>query len=194
MRIIGGKFKNRKLQDCHHLKTLRPTTDKTKEAIFNLLSANKFLLDQQIKITDSVFLDACCGTGSIGLEAISRGAKKTFFIENNSKHLAVLQNNIKNLGIQDCYEILNYNIEKIKNLNLEFDIIFLDPPYQNDYEKILKNLINQNFFSPKTLLIIEIDSHEITKYQEFIQENFMVLDQRKYGKNLIGFYKIIAKI
>jgi 16S rRNA (guanine966-N2)-methyltransferase len=194
MRIIGGKFKNRKLQDCHHLKTLRPTTDKTKEAIFNLLSANKFLLDQQIKITDSVFLDACCGTGSIGLEAISRGAKKTFFIENNSKHLAVLQNNIKNLGIQDCYEILNYNIEKIKNLNLEFDIIFLDPPYQNDYEKILKNLINQNFFSPKTLLIIEIDSHEITKYQRFIQENFMVLDQRKYGKNLIGFYKIIAKI
>jgi len=190
MRIIGGKFKNRKLQDCHHLKTLKPTTDRTKEAIFNLLTANKFLLKQQIKIVDCVFLDACCGSGSIGLEAISRGAKKVIFIENNLKHLEILQKNLNNLGIKEDFQIYNFNIEKIKNLHQEIDIIFLDPPYQNDYKKIIKNLIEQKFFSAKTLLIIEIDSHEIAKYQDFLQENFIVLDQRKYGKNFIGFYQI----
>jgi len=194
MRIIGGKFKNRKLQDCHHLKTLKPTTDRTKEAIFNLLSANKFLLNQQIKIDDCVFLDACCGCGSVGLEALSRGAKKVFFVENNFKHLEILQKNLNNLGISQDFQIINYNIEKIKNLNQQFDIIFLDPPYQNDYKKILKNLIEQKFFSSKTLLIIEIDSHEIAKYQDFLQENFIILEQRKYGKNFIGFYKIRTKL
>lgn len=211
MRIIAGKFKGRKLANCEKLKTLRPTTDKNREALFNILQSPNFYQKFEnnfSSLKDCIFMDLCCGTGAVGLEAISRGAKKVIFVENNNLHLEVLKKNIELLALDSQnieYKILSQDVLKIKDNTDNANIIFLDPPYNQDYQKIIKNLLQNNFLQKKilpqnielnpnskgelsVLLIIEFDEKEYKKYQSFLEENFLFLDFRKYGKSLFGFY------
>jgi len=152
MRLISGKFRGRKLVDCEKLKTLRPTTDKNREAFFNILQSAKFLIDLDFSLIDCSFLDLCCGSGAVGLEALSRGAKKVFFVENNYQHLEILRKNIELLKVENQIKILAENVKNLNFLNENFDLIFLDPPYDENYQEIIENLLEKKYLKPQTLL------------------------------------------
>jgi len=190
MRIISGKFRGRKLVDCEKLKTLRPTTDKNREAFFNILQSAKFLKDLDFSLIDCNFLDLCCGSGAVGLEAISRGAKKVFFVENNYQHLEILRKNIELLKVENQIKILTENVKNLNSLNEDFDLIFLDPPYNENYQEIVENLLEKKYLKPKTLLVIEFEAKKFQIFEEFFIRNFEILDQRIYGISLFGFFKI----
>lgn len=190
MRIIAGKFRGRKLVDCEKLKTLRPTTDKNREAFFNILQSAKFLKDLNFSLIDCNFLDLCCGSGAVGLEAISRGAKKVFFVENNYSHLEILRKNIELLKVENQTKILAENVKNLNSLNEDFNLIFLDPPYDENYQEIIENLLTKKYLKPQTLLVVEFETKKFKKFEDFFMKNFEILDQRIYGISFFGFFKI----
>ena len=190
MRLISGKFRGRKLIDCEKLKTLRPTTDKNREALFNILQSAKFLKDLDFSLIDCNFLDLCCGSGAVGLEAISRNAKKVFFVENNYQHLEILRKNIELLKVENHTKILAENVKNLNSLNEDFDLIFLDPPYNENYQEIVENLLEKKYLKPQTLLVVEFEAKKFQIYEEFFTKNFEILDQRNYGISIFGFFKI----
>jgi 16S rRNA (guanine966-N2)-methyltransferase len=190
MRIVAGKFRGRKLTNCDKLKTLRPTTDKNREALFNILQSAKFLKDLNFSLIDCNFLDLCCGTGAVGLEAISRGAKKVFFVENNRFHLDILQKNIELLKVENQTKILAKNVKNLDYLNENFDVIFLDPPYEEDYQEIVENLLQKKIINPETLLIVEFEAKKFQNFADFFKKNLKIVDERIYGISLFGFYKL----
>ncbi len=191
MRIISGKFRGRKLTNCDKLKTLRPTTDKNREAFFNILQSAKFLKDLDFSLIDCNFLDLCCGSGAVGLEAISRGAKKVFFVENNYQHLEILKKNIELLKVENQTKIFAENVKNLNFSNENFAVIFLDPPYDEDYQKIVENLLEKKYLNPKTLLVVEFEAKKFQKFADFFKKNFEIIDERKYGISFFGFYKVI---
>ena len=188
MRIIAGKFRGRKLTNCDKLKTLRPTTDKNREALFNILQSSKFLKDSDFSLVDCNFLDLCCGSGAVGLEAISRGVKKVLFVENNYQHLEILRKNIELLKVENQIKILTENVKNLNSLNEDFDLIFLDTPYDEDYQKITENLLNKKIINSKTLLVVEFEAKKFQKFEDFFKKNFRIIDERLYGISFFGFY------
>ena len=190
MRIVAGKFRGRKLVDCEKLKTLRPTTDKNREAFFNILQSAKFLKDLNFSLIDCNFLDLCCGSGAVGLEAISRGAKKVFFVENNYPHLEILRKNIELLKVENQTKILAENVKNLNSINEDFNLIFLDPPYDENYQEIVENLLAKKYLNPQTLMVVEFEAKKFKKFEDFFIKNFEILDQRVYGISLFGFFKI----
>ena len=183
MRIIGGKFKGKKILQPKNIQT-RPLKDLTKESIFNIIQhSNKF----KIKVENSLVLDLFAGVGSFGLECLSRGAKYVTFIEKYYGVLPILKSNLNNIKIGEKYEIIEEDLESdyvFENINQKFDIIFLDPPYK---EKIISKILN-NIFQEKILNkdgIIIIHRHKKEK-DEFLK-NFKIFDEKKYGISKIIF-------
>ena len=183
MRIIGGRFKGKKILHPKNKQT-RPLKDLTKESIFNILNhSNKF----KISLENSIVLDLFSGVGSFGLECLSRGAKHVTFVENYSDVLPILKNNLDNLNITGKYEIIEEDLMSnfpIKKICQKFNIIFLDPPYK---EKRLPNIID-DIFQKKILNkngVIVIHRHK--KEKDEFSKNFKILDEKKYGISKILF-------
>ena len=183
MRIIGGKFKGKKILQPKNKQT-RPLKDLTKESIFNILNhSNKF----KISVENSIVLDLFSGVGSFGLECLSRGARHVTFVENYSGVLPILKNNLNNLNISEKFEIIEENLMSnfpIKKIRQKFNIIFLDPPYK---EKRLPNIID-DIFQEKILNkngVIVIHRHK--KENDEFSKNFKILDEKKYGISKILF-------
>ena len=183
MRIIGGRFKGKKILQPKNKQT-RPLKDLTKESIFNILNhSNKF----KISVENSIVLDLFSGVGSFGLECLSRGARHVTFVENYSGVLSILKNNLNNLNISEKYEIIEEDLISnfpIKKIRQKFNIIFLDPPYK---EKRLPNIID-DIFQKKILNkngIIVIHRHK--KENDKFSKNFKILDEKKYGISKILF-------
>ena len=183
MRIIGGRFKGKKILQPKNKQT-RPLKDLTKESIFNILNhSNKF----KISVENSIVLDLFSGVGSFGLECLSRGARHVTFVENYSGVLSILKNNLNNLNISEKYEIIEEDLISnfpIKKIRQKFNIIFLDPPYK---EKRLPNIID-DIFQEKILNkngIIVI--HRNKKENDEFSKNFKILDEKKYGISKILF-------
>lgn len=197
MRIIGGKFKGRKLIDCFKYKDLRPTTDFNRETLFNLLQNAKFLHEIDFKLNQSLFIDICCGSGSVAIEALSRGANEILLIDNNDEHLAITKKNIEKLNIELQSTIIKNDARKIKslktnhNFNNDWTIIFCDPPYDFNYPNILKNLIDKDLITPKTLIIFEFSAEKLEKFKNFFSDQLKELSLKKNGKTFFGFYQKI---
>ncbi len=178
MRIIAGNYRGKKINLPDDKKT-RPLKDIVKESIFNLIEhSNKF----RIEIKNSQILDLFAGSGSFGLECISRGAKTVVFLENYSKILNILKKNINSInGIknsavieEDCFNFLLKN-NQYKN---KFNLIFLDPPYKEERINFLVDIIKDN----KILLedgIIIIHRHK--KDNLMNSKKINILDERIYG-------------
>ena len=178
MRIIGGIYRGKKITLPEDKKT-RPLKDIVKESIFNLIEhSNKF----KIEIKNSLVLDLFAGSGSFGLECISRGAKKVVFIENYSKILNILKRNInsinaaKNTNIieKNCFDYLLENNQFQKKFNL----IFLDPPYKEKRINVLIDKIKENEFLKDDGIIIV---HRHKKNNLIISKKIDILDERIYG-------------
>ena len=185
MRIIAGDFKGKKIIFPLD-KNTRPLRDMVKEAIFNLIeNSNKF----DLKLNESYMLDLFSGSGSFGLECLSRGAKEVFFFENYSKTLKILKKNISDLKLSHKSKVFEkncFNFFKEENkINKKFNIIFIDPPFK---EKNINPLINL-ILERKILLengIIIIHRHK--KDELIITNQLKIIDNRLYGisKIIIG--------
>ena len=178
MRIITGEYRGRKLETPIGY-DVRPTTDKVKEAIFNLL---------QNDIYDSVCVDLFAGTGSLGLEALSRGAKRCYFCDNARASLNMIKNNIKHCGANEKSIVLAGDYSKtLTRIKEQADIIFLDPPYASGlYEKCLGLIQELDLLSDDGIIVAEHD-----KYDEMPEQvgSLIKVKERRYGKILVSIYQ-----
>ena len=187
MRIIGGNFKGKKILEPKDKET-RPLKDLTKESIFNIINhSNKF----SIELEKSYVLDLFSGTGSFGLECLSRKAKHVCFVENYIGILPILKNNLSNIKTVKNYSIIEKNIlNDIDFLETKekFDIIFLDPPYkERKIHTILNNLHKFKTLKPDGIIII----HRHKKEEDNFPEKFKIIEEKKYGISKIIFGKFI---
>lgn len=179
MKIISGTLKGRNIEG-YNIEGTRPTMDRVKESLFGMI---------QDYIKDSTVLDLFAGSGNLGVEAISNGAKIAYFIDNNPEVIKVLNKNIANLDIQSKSRVILSDWKKALNTfatqNIKFDLIFIDPPYAYDvYEKILNKVSTLNLLSDNGLIIMEYSNlHLPTTY-----ENLTLYKERNYGNKSINIY------
>ncbi|AZR72869.1 16S rRNA (guanine(966)-N(2))-methyltransferase RsmD [Anoxybacter fermentans] len=180
MRVIAGEARGRKLKSGKGLKA-RPTTDRVKEALFSILGNY---------VIDANFLDLFAGFGGIGIEAISRGAKKAVFIELNPKHLKIIKENLTLTRFNDRAEVICGDVLKVlPKLNNSFDIIYLDPPYEAGlYEKTLKIIYEKNLIQKDGIIVCEHN----TELPPKLPDHFKLLKYKSYGN--IGLTFIGVKI
>ena len=171
MRIISGKARGTKLYTLEG-ETTRPTLDRVKESLFNII---------QEKIVGSSFLDVFSGSGAIGLEAASRGAKEVILCEKDKNAIKVIKKNIEKTHLEvTLYETSFENM--LEKINEKFDIIYIDPPYKTNlvYETVNK-LINLNLLKTDSLIIVETDEEERVE-QALKKLNVNIVKKRKYGR------------
>lgn len=171
MRIVAGKYRGKVLKEFE-LNSTKPTTDRVKESIFNLI---------QFDVADSVVLDLFSGTGALGVEAISRGAKKVYFTDVNSQAIKIIQSNLK--GIEGDYVVLQIDYEQFLNsVKIKFDIVLLDPPYKTDFGiKAIDLLIKNNLLNDNAIIIFETSEENNFDIQ---LEGFKT-SKKKYGKIVV---------
>jgi len=183
LRIISGAFKGRKLHS-HQGLSLRPTSDRTRESIFNILSSSFETFDSRR------VLDLYAGTGALGIEALSRGAYKATFVEMEKNALSVLQRNVSFIPDPGRYEIIGTTaasaIKLLQKRGERFDLIFMDPPYgKNLVQTTLAALAETALFTRQSLVLCE---HFI---RDRIEEQYGTLcrfDTRRYGQTLVSFF------
>lgn len=180
MRIISGKYKSRSIK-APNPKFTRPTTDIVKESIFNILQ-------NKIDFTGLKVLDIYAGSGSLGLEALSRGAEVIHFVEMNFSVFKVLLGNIKSLEAETSCRIFKRSAIKFSEMNehYSYDLIFADPPFfKDDIHKVYHNIIEGNFLNENGIFIIE---RSIQTREKDI-EAFGVEPAKKIGDSLIYWFE-----
>lgn len=182
MRVISGVSRGTKLKTIES-NTTRPTLDRVKESLFNIL---------QNDLKDAIVLDLFAGSGALGIEALSRGAKKAYFCDKNIEAVKVIKENLVKTRLLDkaivFYDDYANAIKKIKE---KISIVFLDPPYKLDLAvSAINELIKQNLITKDSLIIIETD--EINRDIEEVQkiEKIEIIDKRKYGRANLIFIKL----
>lgn len=187
MRIVGGSLRGQKILSPLD-KSTRPLKDLVRESIFNILEHSK---NEYVKISKSKILDLFSGSGSFGIECLSRGAEKVIFFENYPSAIEILKKNISKLNLKNKSKIFEenaYNINKI-NFNLKsFDLIFIDPPFkQININKLILEIKNSKIINKKTLIIL----HRNKKISENISDDLEILREKNYGLSKIIFSKLI---
>lgn len=181
MRIIAGLAKNRKLLSPEGMGT-RPTLDRIKQSMFNII---------QSRVAESTVLDMFAGTGSLGLEAVSRGAKECYLIDKGTTTFPILKKNVDNLKFNDICTCLNMDsymaLNEFVKKGKVFDIIFIDPPYMKDMIPEAIDIIAKNkLLNPDGIIVSKIDTKEII----FEGNDIIVLtDKRVYGNTTVCFYQ-----
>ena len=182
MRIISGAFKGRLINFVKNSNT-RPLKDNVKESIFNILVHSDLI---ESKIENSKILDLYSGTGSFGIECISRYAKKVTFVEQNICAANILKENLIKLSILNKSEIYNSKIENFltKTINEKYNIFFLDPPFVDDlFLNNLELIKNKRIFSRKHIVII----HRETKSKDNMSNLLEIIQIKNYGRSKIIF-------
>lgn len=180
MRVIAGKARSLKLKTPEGLET-RPTTDRIKETLFNML---------QPYLPDSIFIDLFSGSGGIGIEALSRGARHAYFVENNKNAIACIQENLKFTRLMEDATILKQDVlSAFSGIHeKEADVIFMDPPYDQGYERqALTLLAGQPYVTENTLIVVEALRETDFSYVE--QLGFLLTKEKCYKTNKHVFLK-----
>lgn len=181
MRIVGGIYKSRQI-DMPKGVDIRPTQDKVREAVFNILG----------DVGGKTVLELFAGSGAFGIEAISRGAKSVTFVDNNFRCVRTIRSNLETLGIDSS----KYNIIKTDALTApsrlaadgrSFDIVFLDPPYYRDMaRKCLIKIDYYDILSPVALVLVEHFKKDALDAQ---LKGLLFLEERRYGDTLITIFR-----
>jgi len=180
VRIFGGRLKGKQIRTCRGL-FLRPTSGKLRETIFNILAPC---------LTGGAVLDLFAGTGSLGIEALSRGMDRTVFVEKNPRVIMLLRRNIVACALEGQTEILGFTVSKalriLRQRKDKFKTIFLDPPYQaNLVGKTLAELSGANLLEHDGLVVAEHSSRETI---EICYGALRLDDRRQYGQTVISFF------
>ena len=188
MRVISGKSRGTKI-DTIDENTTRPTLDRVKESLFNII---------QGKIQGSVVLDLFAGSGALGIEALSRGAKEAFFCDVNRSATEVIKKNLIKTHLEENAKVFNCDykkfIEKTKG-KTKFDIVFIDPPYKMDLAvKACDELIKGNLVDKNGIIIIETDefARDNEEIEKNLSEKVTIVDKRKYGRANLIFLELKA--
>ncbi len=186
MRIIAGKFKGRRLTNPKNM-TVRPTTDRVKESVFSILHE---------KVINARFLDLCAGSGNIGIEALSRGAKQVTFLEQNLKCIRLIEQNLQACGLEISdpqVQLIRADVTKgIKKLNVRsetFDLVYFDPPYNAElYNKCLSHISDTRILESTGTLLVEHRKRTV------LPLNFGLLTcdrEKQYGDICLSFYRYL---
>jgi 16S rRNA (guanine966-N2)-methyltransferase len=183
MRIVGGKFKGHGIAPPHGSAT-RPTTDRVRESIFNILAHGV----DGFTIENARVLDLFAGTGALGLEAISRGARFCQFIDESAEARGLVRKNADALGAIGLVKIWRRDATDLGPCAPQpaFDLVFADPPYGKGLgEKALVSLVKSGWLNPGAVVVLE-ESH---KAEVKPVEGLQLLDQREYGETAVRFYR-----
>lgn len=177
MKIISGLYKGRNLKGFD-IEGTRPTMDRVKESLF--ASINSYL-------DDATVLDLFAGSGNLGIEALSNGAKEAYFCDKNKKCINIIKDNIKLLNIEN-YKLYNMDFRKLlKTINNKFDIIFVDPPYKTNYVPESVKLINDDdLVNEGGIIVLEMDNLNNLIYDK---NKFKEIKNKKYGDKYIVILK-----
>ena len=186
MRIISGTLKGRRLEKPKNNLT-RPLKDMTKESIFNILIHSKIL---GFDIKNAVILDVFSGSGSFGIECLSRGAKKVYFIENYKIAADVLNINIKKLKLENKTKLIQKDFLKVNSFNVQtkrLDLIFFDPPFKTkNIDEYFNAASKNNFINKETLIILHRHKNSKDKIPMVFEEK----ECKIYGISKIYFFKL----
>ncbi len=177
MRITAGKFKNKQVKTIDS-DLIRPTLSKIRESIFNVL---------QNEIVDASFLDLFAGSGIVGIEAVSRGAKEVVFIEKNPRHYKLLKENLKGLNFENKTFLGDTTLIIEKFDENRFDIIFSDPPYKTDLNnKILEIISRKKLLKQGGILILESNKDEDFS-AEIVSFGYELIKEKIYGDTKVWY-------
>lgn len=176
MRVISGKYKGISI-DGFNIDGTRPTMDRVKESMFAMV---------QNKIKNSICLDLFAGSGSLGIEALSNGAKHCYFVDNNIEVINILKNNLNKIKDKN-YNVINKHykqaLKKFKEEKIKFDLIILDPPYKlNLINDVLKFIDENNLLNEDGIIICEYETEKV------LNNNLDLIKEKKYGSKIVNIY------
>ena len=178
-KVISGSLKGRNIKG-YDIEGTRPTMDRVKESVFAIIQNN---------ISNSIVLDLFAGSGNLGIEAISNGAKLVYFNDKNKKCLNVIRENLCDFNVldkgiltnMDYHEALNY----YSNKNIKFNLVFLDPPYKDKIiNDILEIMITKKLLKDNSLIICELNTNDI-----YVNDKLLLFKERQYGDKKVLIYK-----
>jgi 16S rRNA (guanine(966)-N(2))-methyltransferase RsmD len=182
MRVIAGKYRSRRLITPPGVQT-RPTSDRLRETLFNVVAGS---------VPDSIWLDVFAGTGAVGIEALSRGARSVYFVESSGRAAQTIRKNLTALGITQGFDVLERQavpaLRLLEDRRAVVDLCFLDPPYRKieDYQQVLNFLSRSRLLNPGGVVIAEHDKHLDPG------ENFGILTRYRklrQGDSVLSFYR-----
>lgn len=180
MRVIAGKARRHNLVSPEG-KDVRPTLDRTKETLFNMINMN---------VIDSNFLDLFSGSGAIGIEALSRGGKNVVFVENSTKALDCIKKNLEHTKLEEDAIIFNkdvvYAIETFSREDKKFDVIFMDPPYNKGWEEKVITLISDSELLNRDGILI-CESSKETDFKFISETKFEIIKEKTFKTSKFTF-------
>lgn len=181
MRIISGKARGTKLYTLEGNNT-RPTLDRVRESLFNII---------QKEIPGCTFLDLFSGCGAVGLEAISRGAKKAILCDNQRKAIEVIKRNVEKTHFENEVQVYHMSFENLLEYKIKekISIIYIDPPYKTSFaSNAIKLILAKDLIGEDSIIVVETDEEERIK-KEIEELSVVIVDQRKYGRAHLIFLK-----
>lgn len=180
MRVISGIYKRHELKGFN-IDGIRPTMDKVKEALFAMIYEY---------IDSSICLDLFSGTGSLGIEALSNGAKYVYFNDSMKDAIKVINENISKVNAQESSKVIysDYSVclKKFSENNIKFDIIFLDPPYGKvKIKDIILDIIRLDVLNSNGIIVCEYEDEKLDENYDFLS----LIKYRKYGRTFVSVYK-----
>ena len=182
MRVIGGTFRSRQLK-AKPPAGIRPTSDKLRETLFNVLGP---------RVEGATFLDGFAGMGAVGIEAISRGARLVYFVDQSRKACTIIRENLGSLEVREGYRVIESNLGKALDLferdAITFDIVFLDPPYERNelYPESLSTFGARPLLGESAVLVVEHSKRIELPEMEGVLMRYRVLTQ---GDSTLSFYR-----
>jgi len=171
MRIIAGQYRGRRLSSPAG-RDVRPTSDRAREALFNILEHG------HPPVRGARFLDLFCGTGAVGLEALSRGAAEVVLVESDADALKVADANLARLGAPKHARLLRRDATRLGPAHALFDLVFLDPPYRSGLAApALECLIRQGWLAPEARIVVELATSEDLR----LPDGYLLEQERRYG-------------
>ena len=188
MRVVAGKFKGRRLKTIKGSE-VRPTADRVKEALFRIFGE---------QVVEADFLDLCAGTGNIGLEALSQGAKSITLVDSNYHCIRIIESNLEMCGFDRKHpqvRLIHLDVRKalarLGKREAKFDLIYFDPPYASKiHESCLRQIAEEGLLSPTGVLVIEHQKVKEADWTESLILDELVLNrQKRYGDTMLSFYR-----
>lgn len=178
MRVIAGSAKGMKLI-CPDTMEIRPTSDRAKEALFNILAWS---------LPGAKVLDLFAGSGALGIEALSRGSAEVVFVDKQAIAISAISHNLNHTDLEEKAKIIKQDVvDFLSRPNSQFDIIFLDPPYDSNlYETTIEMIDKNGFLHPKGIVVAESASK---RQMPTCIGGFSLRDVRHYGRNILSFYQ-----